>query len=438
VGIGENDPGGLVRDGRDVVDALAGLPGGRELLELAAGRDDVALIGGAVRDLLLGAQPRELDVVVAGGAMELANALASRLGVAAGGSPSERSESTFHERFRTALVCWSGGRIDIATRRAESYPAPGMLPEVRAGSSEEDLARRDFTVNAIAVPLAGRHAGELLVVEHALEDLHAGSLRVLHEQSFIDDPTRLMRLARYGARLGFEPDPHTAALAAAALAGDALGSVSHARLGAELRLALSEADPVASLASLQQLGVLAARGARLQLDASLAATALALLPADGHPQALLMATLLSGGAQAPAQQRESALQTLLDGFEFPAAERERIMRSVLAAPSLAAVLERPHRPSQLHAALVAYPPEAVALAGALAGTGTPGWQAAREWLQRLRDVRLSIGGDDLLAAGIPAGPEVGRRLAAALAAKLDGELEDGRAAELAAALEVVL
>ena len=140
--MGENGPGGPARDGSDVVEALAALPGGRELLDLAAGRDDVALIGGAVRDLLLGREPRELDVVVADGAMELANALAVQLGVLAGEDPGERSESTFHERFHTAVVCWNGGRIDIATRRAESYPAPGMLPAVRPGGSEEDALLR--------------------------------------------------------------------------------------------------------------------------------------------------------------------------------------------------------------------------------------------------------------------------------------------------------
>jgi tRNA nucleotidyltransferase (CCA-adding enzyme) len=430
----ENRSCGPAHDGHEVIDAIAGLPGGRELLDLAAGRDDVALVGGAVRDLLLGREPRELDVVVAGGAGELADALASRLGARAGESPDERFESKFHERFRTALVQWSEGRIDIATRRRESYSKAGSLPDVQEGTLEEDLRRRDLTVNAIAVNLSGPHRGELSSVEHAREDLSAGRLRVLHDDSFTEDPTRVLRLARYRARLQFQIEPHTAELARTALHRGALATVSHARLGAELRLAFGEADPVASLASLQELGVLAALGAGLELDTALARTALELLPADGRPAALLMAALLSKAPQAARRQREPALHALLDGFEFPAVERERVMRSVLAAPSLAAELERAHRPSQLREALVAYPPESVALAGALTGTGTPGWRAAREWLQTLRTVRLSIGGQDLLDAGIAPGPEIGRRLAAALAAKLDGELEDGREAELAAAL----
>ena len=429
---------GLGRSGADVLDELKRLPGGPELLDVARVRDDIFLVGGAVRDILLGAKPRELDVVVAGDAQALARDLARRLDTLAGQDPDERFESTFHERFRTALLRWvtehEERRIDIATRRAESYPRPGALPKVREGTVEEDLDRRDFTVNAIAVSLGGPRRGKLVPAQQALEDLASRRLRVLHDDSFIDDPTRLLRLGRYRARLQFEIEPHTAELAREALDRDALASVSRARIGAELRLALGEPDPVASLSSLQQLGVLAALSAGLALDTNLAATALELLPPEGHPQALLMAGLIVPSTQPASRQTGASLRALLDEFEFPASERERVVRSVLAAPSLIEMLERAQRPSQLHDALVAHPPEAVALAAALAGRATRGWEAAREWLQRLRNISLSIGGQDLLDAGIPAGPEIGRRLAAALAAKLDGEIEEGREAELAAAL----
>jgi tRNA nucleotidyltransferase (CCA-adding enzyme) len=417
-----------------VLEAPTQQPGGAELLELARGRDDLMLVGGAVRDLLLGRTPRELDVVVADGAIELAAELASRLGLPAGASPDARSEATFHERFGTALVSWAGGRIDIATRRAESYPTPGALPEVRAGSLEQDLGRRDFTVNAIALALSGPQRGKLQGAAHALEDLQAKRLRVLHDASFLDDPTRLLRLARYQARLGFEIEPHTAQLARMALDGGALDTVSRSRVGAELRLALSEADPLAALVAFAQLGVLSALHADLRLDHELAQRALALLPADGHPGALLMACMLWAEDGENETTRESATFALLDSLEFAAGERERVMRSALHASSLAAAIEAAERPSQLHATLAAEPAEAIALAGALAGSGSKAEAEARRWFDSLRAVHLAIGGDDLLAAGIPAGPEIGRRLAAALAAKLDGELIGGREEELAIAL----
>ncbi len=208
-----------------VLHRLTGLPGGPELLAQARRRQDVALVGGAVRDILLGHWPRELDVTVAADAAGLARELAASV------SPSERAygeavQPVLHDRFGTASVAWRYGRIDIAERRAESYPAPGALPEVRPGSFEEDLRRRDFTVNAIALPLHGAENEGLVSVEGALEDLRAGRLRVLHERSFLDDPTRMLRLARYASRLSFEVEPHTRELAAAGArrrrAGDGL------------------------------------------------------------------------------------------------------------------------------------------------------------------------------------------------------------------------
>jgi tRNA nucleotidyltransferase (CCA-adding enzyme) len=419
-------PAAAATSGAELLGALRAQPGGAELLALGEGGAELELVGGAVRDLLLGRTPRELDVVVAGDAAALARELATRLGASA----------DLHDRFGTALLQWDGGRIDIAERRAESYPAPGALPEVRPGTSEEDLGRRDFTVNAIAVALGGAHRGELSYAEHALEDLDAGRLRVLHERSFIDDPTRLLRLARYRARLDFAIEPNTAALAAAALAAGALSSVSGARIGAELRLALSEADAPAALAAMADLGVLAALPGGLRFERVLAERAIALLPPDGRPDLLLMASLLLNLAST-AENPEAAIFALLDELEFTAADRERTLQSALAAPSLAPGMTRAAKPSQLRETLRAHTPEAIALAAALADESSPGVaDAATEWFAHVRGVRLEINGDDLIAAGISAGPEIGRRLTVALARKLDGELEPGRDAELRAALEV--
>jgi tRNA nucleotidyltransferase (CCA-adding enzyme) len=417
---------GAAPDGGEVLRALATQPGGPQLQLIGRDRDDMALVGGAVRDLLLGRAPRELDVVVAGDAASLASELASVIGASV----------IVHGRFGTAIVEWEAGRVDVAERRAESYPTPGALPEVRPGSIEEDLRRRDFTINAIAVPLGGPRRGELDCAEHALEDLAAGRLRVLHEQSFIDDPTRLLRLARYRARLGFELEERTAELARESLAAGALESVSRARIGAELRLALGEADTLAALAALSELGVLSAIDPELSFEEALARRALALLPDDGRRDLLLMASLLLGLCRR-GEDPELELFALLDGLEFTAGERERVMLSALVAVSLVEEMALSRRPSELQRALRTQPLEAVALAGALSDEGQPG-SAAAEWLQRLRHVRLVITGDDLLAAGVPSGPELGRRLQAALARKLDGELADGPEAELNAALQAAV
>jgi tRNA nucleotidyltransferase (CCA-adding enzyme) len=425
-------------NGAELLGRLRELPGGPGLLEAAAQRDDVELIGGAVRDLLLGRDPRELDVVVDGTADAFAEEIASIFDgrLAADGV---RCGIDVHERFGTAVVGWDGGRVDVARRRAESYAAPGALPDVRAGSAEEDLRRRDFTVNAIAVALGGPRRGELRAAPHALEDLAASRLRVLHDDSFIDDPTRLLRLARYRARLGFEPDEHTASLAAEAIDAGALATVSHARIGAEFRLALAEPDPVAALESLQRLGALSALHEAIELNVPLARAALAALPpgSDAWPDVLLLASLLLPGRTYDTTDYETRLRVLLDGWEIPAAERERTVHSAVLAPRVAERLQHAPTPSQVYAIAHDVPLEAVALAAALADAdgSADAADAARRWLGELCRVRLQINGDDLLGAGVAAGPEVGRRLRHALERKLDGELGEGREAELSAALE---
>jgi tRNA nucleotidyltransferase (CCA-adding enzyme) len=421
--------------GAAVVSGLAGLPGGGELLQLASEGGEVALVGGAVRDLLLGVRPRELDVVVAGEASAFAHELAGRLGGREGRGGAGAASPTLHERFGTAVVDWGAGRVDVARRRAETYAAPGALPDVRPGTLAEDLRRRDFTVNAVAVGLSGTERGRLEAVPDALADLDAARLRVMHDASFLDDPTRLLRLGRYQARLGFAVEPHTGELAAAAIASGALASVSGARVGAELRLALAEADPVAALAALDALGALAAIDARLALPQALARRALAALPRDARPDVLLLAALLLGfGAGA-----QPEMAALLDRLEFPADRRAAAVRSAAAAPTLLAGLGAQSSPSAVHDALAGQPLEAVALALALCseGAGRPDAAAvaAGEWLRTVRHIRLAITGDDLLAAGVPAGPEIGERLAAALRMRLDGRLADGPEAELRAALE---
>jgi tRNA nucleotidyltransferase (CCA-adding enzyme) len=402
-----------------LLDRVREQPGGEALL--GAAFEGVHLVGGAVRDLLRAERPRELDVLVDGPIEPLLSAL--------GG------EAVTHDRFGTASVSLGDARIDVARARRERYPSPGALPLVEAASVTEDLLRRDFTVNAIAVSLTD---ARMRSAPHAEEDVARGVLRVLHDGSFGDDPTRLLRLARYAARLGFEVDDHTAMLAEEARAAGALRTASGARLGAELRLALLEPDPVAALGELGRLGLLSALDPRLGFDPALARGALALLPADGRIDLLLLACILlpavtsEDGAGA-----EQPVFGLLDELEFTAGDRDRGIRAARLAPGLLAPMADAKSPSQLRDAVHGAPLEAVALAGSLDEGQPPSkaGTAARSWLQELRHVHLAINGDDLLSAGIPAGPEIGRRLELALRLKLDGELVDGRAAELDAALE---
>jgi tRNA nucleotidyltransferase (CCA-adding enzyme) len=418
-------------DGAAVLERVRRLPGGPELLDLAKEHGGgVELVGGAVRDIMLGSRPRELDVIVDSGVEQLAGSLAARLG----------GELTLHERFGTAVVRGAHASIDLATIRAESYLCPGELPVVRLGSPEEDLERRDFTVNAIAVALAGERPGQVRAVAGSLDDLAARRLRVLHDASFLDDPTRILRLVRYATRLGFEVEPHTAALAAAALAADALKTVSGPRLGAELRLAFAEPDPVGPLAELDRLGVFTAWEPGVSFDEHVVRTALEILPEDGSTRILLAASLLLElCAQLDKEETELAMRGFVHDLELPARDGDRVFGAAVNAAFAIDQVDCTETTADLLELTVGTPVESLALAGAVRemedGPGSYGRRVVEEWLRERRHVTLEVTGDDLIAAGVPEGPEVGVRLEESYKLLLEERIEPGREAELRAALE---
>jgi tRNA nucleotidyltransferase (CCA-adding enzyme) len=340
-----------------------------------AGGDPVYLVGGAVRDLLLGRGRADVDLVVEGDAA----ALASRLG----------AEVVSHERFSTAKVKLDGHEVDIATARAEGYPHPGALPVVEpAAHVEDDLRRRDFTVNAMAIPLQGEP--RLLDPCGGRADLAAKKLRVLHPRSFEDDPTRAIRAARYAARFGFQLESETAAL----LREADLGAVSADRRRAELLRLAAEPKAPRGFALLGEWGLVELRSGGVDLAARVGE--------------LLAAEPWSGAAP-----RERALLAAALGPEGGEVELSGT---------------RPDRPSEAVALAAGHDPVELVLARALGA----------EWLDRYlaewRHVSLEIDGEALIAAGVPQGTALGRGLNEALRRKLDGEVA-GREQELAAALE---
>jgi tRNA nucleotidyltransferase (CCA-adding enzyme) len=373
--------------------ALRAQPSGAWALGVLADHPGAWVVGGAVRDALLGRRARvtEIDVVVECDPEPVARALGEVV--------------AWHERFNTYDVVTPGGcHVDVVMARAERYAGPGALPEVRPSGLEDDLLRRDFTINAVAL----NGAGELAAAPAAVEDMEAGRLRVMHAASFRDDPTRLWRLVRYAIRLGFTPEPATDRLAFEAVQRGALATVSGDRLGAELRLALGEPDPLSALHAAQNLGLVAG----LRLDPRIVYDALALLPpGEGRADLTLLGAVIPDAAW-------------IRGWGFTAAEARVLERCAELAPVRAA------RPSRVFAALRREPVEAVAVAGARGERA-----AAAGFLAEWRHVRLRIDGDDLLTAGVEKGPEIGRRLDAVLALRIDGELPDDRDAQLAAALE---
>lgn len=340
----------------------------------AATADPVYLVGGAVRDLLLGAGRADIDLVVEGDA----SALAAKLG----------AEAVEHERFSTAKVRLDGHEVDIAAARTETYSRPGALPDVApAAGVEADLARRDFTINAMAVPL---EEPRLLDPHGGRADLERGSLRVLHPRSFVDDPTRALRAARYAARFGFSPDAETEEL----LRATDLGTVSADRRDAELlRLA---AEPSAT------------RGFELLAGWGLV-------------------ELREGGVDLTERVVELFSAPPWNGF---APREETVIRAALgpAGGEGGLAVAEPDRPSDGFELADGRDPSELTLARAMGGEWLD--DHLREW----RLVGLEIDGRDLIAAGVPEGRAVGRGLAEAKRRKLDGEVSS-REEELAVALE---
>lgn len=346
------------------------------------------LVGGAVRDLLRGVEPVDLDIAIDG---PLAPVLEGVEG-----------EVTSFPDFETASVSPpGGGRIDLARTRRESYVSPGSLPEVEPAPIEEDLARRDFSINAMAVPLDD--AAVLIDPFGGREDLQRGVIRVLHQDSLSDDPTRAFRAARYAARLGLEVDEATSRQ----IEQVDLETISEDRLDSEIALCAREECASGSLTKAAEWGLVS-------------------LPSEGSSLLHDICNLLER------EPWKSYLEAL--GMEgaivlaaVPAAgKRTTDTGAIQSARRIAA--EQPADPAAIATIARRCDPVSLILARALGAS----WLDA--WPEELQATEISISGDDLLEAGVPAGPLIGIGLGAALAEKLNDPSTD-RDGELESALE---
>jgi tRNA nucleotidyltransferase (CCA-adding enzyme) len=399
------------------------------LLPALRGLPPVYLVGGAVRDLLRGERAVDLDVAVDGDATGVARVVAERVG----------GDAIVHERFGTATVKAPALAVDLATTRRERYERPGALPEVEPAPLEEDLARRDFAINAMALALSGDVLGRLIDPHAGRQDLSSGVVRVLHGASFVDDPTRLLRAVRYESRLGFRMDRDTEAAARAAIGGDALATVSSHRIREELMRLLGEVEVGRAVERMTGLGLDRALHPELDPDPELVASAALACSECGADRALAaLAALIAGRRPPPAGPAASAappatLAAWVEGLGFGRSDRDRVLAAARQASGLVGPLRAELPPSAVHALLRCEPPETLALALAM---GAPAGPVLR-FLADLRSVHLEVTGDDLIAAGLPRGPAIGATLDELLRRRLDGELPGGRDAELAAARAIL-
>ncbi len=364
------------------------------------------LVGGAVRDLLLERPNLDLDLVVEGDAIKLAGEIA----------PVFTAEVTSHPRFGTVSLHWGRRRADIASARAETYARPGALPRVKPGTIGDDLARRDFTVNAMAVALDPRHYGELTDPHGGQKDLKKRLIRVLHDGSFRDDATRIWRAVRYEQRLDFHIEPATLARLKKDLGR--LKSVGGNRLRRELELILTEETPEKALARADELGVLARLHPSLTGGDWLAETFSrareGCLPGTPHPSlylALLFYRLTA-----------AATEKLIDYLHLPAATAQVLRDTMVIKAKTTELAEPGLPPSRVYHHLHGL--GLTALAAARLATGSPTAAEHIElYLNVLRHVNPALGGADLKRLGIPEGPRIKEVLLALREARLDGRID---------------
>ena len=372
----------------------------------------VYLVGGPVRDLLLGGPAQDLDFAVVGDAPSLARQWAIALG----------GRAVVHSRFGTATLTAGKGRVDLVTARREVYPRPGGLPQVFPGTIYDDLARRDFAVNAMAWPLTGKEPG-LLAPHGGAEDLRRRLIRILHPASFLDDPTRMLRAARYEQRLGFCLERDTESRLREGIAQGCINTVSGDRLRHELARIFAESKPGPPLLRAAELGILAAIYPPLESANSLrqwAENGPAIVQETGLSNPAERLTWLAALAY-PLSEGEGA--GLISRLNMPKSWAAVVRDTLALREQERAIADRALPASRLCQMLAGRSPAAVAAVVGLTDSAAAG-RSLRRYLVELRQIVPALRGADLLALGVPPGPPVGAVLAQLRAARQDGQVNN--------------
>lgn len=384
---------------RDILELLQDIAG-----EAGKSGQSIYLVGGIVRDLLLGYLSFDLDLVTEGDAMELAGRIAKIT----------NAKLVIHPRFGTAKIKSGKFGIDIATARSETYAGPGALPTVVPDTIEKDLFRRDFSINAMAISLAAERYGELLDPYHGKDDLELRLIRILHPRSFGDDATRILRAIRYEQRLGFELETETSRL----LKRDTpmLDTISGDRIRHELELIFREEYPEHALRRLGELGALqrinpSVKGNGWLVDKFDAARRLS-KPGELLP---LYFCLLAYPLD------EEQVNQFVKRLNMPTRLAKAVESAIRLKQRLPRLNKPDLKPSVIYYFLQEYHPLAVE-ANVIAGDNAVIRRHLELFLSKLRYIKPYLNGEELQRLGIPEGEELGRILRILHRAKLDGEV----------------
>jgi len=373
-----------------------------------------ALVGGGVRDLLIGRPLKDIDLVIEGDAPSVGRAMVKAQG----------GRLVVHEAFGTATWQTDKGDVDLSTARTEIYEHPGALPTVEPASLEDDLFRRDFTVNAMAIHLHPEKKGELMDLHGGQQDLEQRVLRILHPQSFDDDATRGWRGARYSVRYGLSWEPETATALHDSIAAGAMTAVTLQRQGAEWDHVLGEPDIVAVLGPLRTYGLLASIHPELGVDVGLVPRLQGVLTSgkgacygrlDGLREALWLGLAMGMSTQAREQCRE-----------FASGKQGRIERWSQGPERVERVRERLTTEDSKGAWGVALKGETGPEFILLHSLGGVTQEAVQWWLEEGRNQRSSVSASGLMDRGVPQGPQIGRALEAAQRCAWEGGSDEAQ------------
>ena len=374
--------------------------------EMANGRGEkLYLVGGVVRDLLMEQPNFDLDLVVEGNAIELAEQLK---GI-------NQGKLTTHPRFNTAKLQWQDWDIDLATARSETYEKPGALPTITPGPVDDDLSRRDFTVNAMAIRLNPGDYGQLVDPHNGRDDLQSKRIRILHEKSFIDDATRIWRALRYEQRLGFHLERSTQTLLQRDIS--MLETISADRIRYEMECIFNEKYPEKVFNRAGELGVLAWLHPSLKGDGSLAEKyekARRECSPDAPSFDLYLALLVY-----PLTTEE--IEQLISRLNLSKLSAKTLRDTIAVRNKMRSLSTPGVSPATIYNLLHDFSPAALE-ANSLVTESAVAGQAIHLFLNRLQDVEVSLTGNDLIEMGIAPGPRIKEMLDLLHQAKLNGKI----------------
>jgi len=377
------------------------------------------LVGGTVRDILLHKANLDLDIVVESSGIEFAQQLAVRI---------KPLKAVYHKKFGTATLYLSDhSRLDVATSRKEIYAFPGALPEVVPGTIRDDLLRRDFSVNALAIRLNYRYFGELVDFSRGFQDLRKKKIRVMHDLSFIEDPTRILRAIRFKERFGFALEQHTGKILKAALKKKVFSSIKGPRLFTEVKKLLSEPNPRKVILSVGRLCKWDFVHWKIKLDSGKVRLLTAVSKQidwfeDRFSTRRKLDTWLIYFMVLVNRLSRKEIKGLAERFNLKLGERKRLesiydietkRAKILAKKTLSA--------SEVYRILQPLSYEAIIFLKAK-NRSLRVDRMITDFLKVHNQMKISISGEDLKGLGVGQGKSIGKTLLKVLHAKIDGEL----------------